>query len=106
MEKIPESYPKAYIDKKLTFYGREFYIDEWAYVSNKETEQLITEVKKYVLKSFMKHNNKLTIVDVWTWCGNIGITLTKELGDILNSIYWVDVRKPAIKVAMENKRFV
>ena len=35
------SYPPAYTNKEHTFFGRKFYLDERAYVSNTETEELV-----------------------------------------------------------------
>jgi release factor glutamine methyltransferase len=123
--------PIAYLTHKKEFYSLPFYVDENVLIPRPETEQLVDltykEVKRIALRQFDGFDKltagKLTaqgkrmtksgprmvsIIDVGTGCGNIGITIIhKILEERLNkkakfTIYLTDISGKALKIAKKN----
>ncbi len=69
-----------------------------------ETELLIETVLKKIPNKSQISNGKIIIADVGTGCGNIAITLAKELlkRKITAKIYATDISKKALLVARTN----
>ncbi len=64
--------PLPYLLGYKEFYGRKFLINENVLIPRPETENLVTDVLKFA------NNRNLSVVDVGTGSGVIGITLTLE----------------------------
>ena len=80
----------------MTFYGRKFFVDKRAYVSNPETERLVN-----VVLAEIDTADARTIVDVGTGAGSIGITIALERPEVLVTGGEVDWN--ALQVALINK---
>jgi release factor glutamine methyltransferase len=87
--------PLEYLTRRVSFYSREFYIDEGALIPRPETELLIDEVLKYV-----NLDEPLTIVEVGAGSGIISILLALHLPHI--RFIAVDISPRALSVAQRN----
>ncbi len=85
--------PLAYIRGKTEFYGREFAVSAHTLEPRPETEDMID-----LLKTIWRDG--LTIIDVGTGSGAIGITAALELGT--DKVELVDIDKPALTIARRN----
>jgi release factor glutamine methyltransferase len=118
--------PVAYITGEKEFYGRKFKVDPRVLIPRPATEALIDEVKKLYEMKFeietprtmeadtdivifaevfsIQHSafsiQELSIIDVGTGSGCIGITLALEIPDI--KIICTDISEDALEVAKEN----
>ena len=90
-----EARPMAYILGHKEFYGRPFFVDERVLIPRSDTETLVEVALSHARLS----EKKLSIVDVCTGSGCVGITLACELGyDVLLS----DISRDALEVANAN----
>ena len=100
--------PVEYITGWAEFYGRNFIVNKNVLIPRIETEQLIDLSLvhlKFVFRQSSTINHKpLTITDLGTGCGCIGITLFLELIKlgIQSTIYMTDISERALEVAEEN----
>ncbi len=103
-----ENYPRAYKKGSQNFYGRDFLVNSSVLIPRPETELAIDMVLNLVGKPYLpgvrpskaKLPQDLTILDVGTGSGCIGITLSLELP--MSKIVATDVSSEAIKVAKKN----
>ncbi len=96
--------PVWYIIGKVEFFGYKFYVNNNVMIPRPETELLIETVLKKIPNKSQSSNGKIIIADVGTGCGNIAITLAKELlkRKITAKIYATDISKKALLVARTN----
>ena len=89
-----------YIFNKSYFLSTPFYVDKNVLIPRQETEQLVLETKK-LINEFFK-GQKITIADVCSGSGIIGLSLKKMLP--LNDCYLSDISKEAIRVSKTNAK--
>ncbi len=89
--------PIAYILGSKEFYGREFSVDERVLIPRADTEILVEQVLAFAHKKRM--GNTLSIIDVCTGSGAVGITLALELGC---HVTLTDISSEALMVAKAN----
>lgn len=92
-------FPFAYILGKVQFMGLEFLVDKRVMIPRQETELLIEAVLNHINSAI---NRTVTIVDIGTGCGNIAITLAKNIAD--SKIYAIDISEEALEVAQDNAK--
>jgi release factor glutamine methyltransferase len=95
IEKRKSSVPLEYLTNRVSFYSREFYIDEGALIPRPETEHLIDEVLTRV-----SSDNALTVVEVGVGSGIISILLALHLPKA--RFIAVDISPNALAVARRN----
>ena len=88
--------PFEYITNSVSFYSREFYIDEGALIPRPETEILIDEV----IKRVEDKNRVMTFVEVGVGSGIISIMLALHFKNA--KFIAVDISSRAIEVAKKN----
>jgi len=93
--KRSENVPLEYLTNRVSFYSREFYIDEGALIPRPETEHLIDEVLSRV-----SPDEALTIVEVGVGSGIISILLALHLPHA--RFIAVDISPNALAVARRN----
>ncbi|MDD2828841.1 MAG: peptide chain release factor N(5)-glutamine methyltransferase [Sulfuricurvum sp.] len=93
--KRSENVPLEYLSNCVSFYSREFYIDEGALIPRPETEHLIDEVLARVSKE-----SSQTIVEVGVGSGIISILLALHLPNA--RFIAVDISPRALSVARRN----
>lgn len=87
--------PLEYLTNRVSFYSREFYIDEGALIPRPETEHLIDEVLAYV-----SADKAVTVVEVGVGSGIISILLALHLPAA--RFIAVDISPKALAVARRN----
>ncbi|MCM8778074.1 MAG: peptide chain release factor N(5)-glutamine methyltransferase [Candidatus Omnitrophica bacterium] len=90
--------PLQYLTKTVNFYGYNFFIERGVFIPRPETEMLVEKVigiyKRYFSPACIK------ILDIGTGCGNIGITIAREIQNC--KVVATDISKKAIKIASYN----
>lgn len=90
--------PVQYIVGNVNFYGYIYKVNKNVLIPRFETEELVENTIDLIKKKF---NKKVSILDIGTGTGCIGITLKRELdADVTIS----DISKKALKVAKYNKQ--
>ncbi|MDQ1298157.1 MAG: release factor glutamine methyltransferase [Campylobacterota bacterium] len=95
IERRTRNEPLEYLTNRVSFYSREFYIDEGALIPRPETELLIDEVLKCV-----NPDESLTVVEVGAGSGIISILLALHLPNA--RFVAVDISPRALSVARRN----
>ncbi|MCM8830543.1 MAG: peptide chain release factor N(5)-glutamine methyltransferase [Candidatus Omnitrophica bacterium] len=90
--------PLQYLTKTVNFYGYSFFIKKGVFIPRPETEIIVEKIieiyKRYFSPSYIK------ILDIGTGCGNIAISLAKEIQNC--KVVATDISKKAIKIAGYN----
>lgn len=102
--------PIAYLICQKEFYSLPFYVSEAVLIPRPETEQLVDLALEVIFQKVrkLKKGGKLSIIDVGTGSGNIGITLIYQvLKRNLNKkvdfmFYLTDISGKALNVARKN----
>ena len=103
--------PKAYLEGRQDFYGRDFFVTPDVLIPRPETEQIIDSVLslagKPILPGIKPKKPVLPenpiIVDVGTGSGCIAVTIKKELPKA--TVIATDVSPKALKIAQKNAAF-
>ncbi len=93
--------PIAYITGRKEFWSLEFKVNPNVLIPRPETELLV----QTVLDLWAKYPKlaKCMILEIGTGCGNIAISLAKELADC--RIFACDISPEALEIARENAKF-
>ena len=95
IEKRSRNVPLEYLSNRVSFYSREFYVDEGALIPRPETEHLIDEVL-----SRISIDDAITVVEVGVGSGIISILLALHLPNA--RFIAVDISPRALSVARRN----
>ncbi len=95
IEKRSRNVPLEYLSNRVSFYSREFYVDEGSLIPRPETEHLIDEVLGRV-----EADADMSIVEVGTGSGIISIMLALHLPNA--RLIAVDISPRALEVARRN----
>lgn len=95
IEKRSRNVPLEYLTNRVSFYSREFYVDEGALIPRPETEHLIDEVLSRV-----SIDDAITVVEVGVGSGIISILLALHLPNA--RFIAVDISPRALSVARRN----
>ena len=87
-----------YIFNKAYFLSAPFYVDKNVLIPRQETEQLVLRTKDLIMNVF--GNEQITIADICTGSGIIGLSLKKALNN--DSVYLTDISKEALGIAIKN----
>ncbi len=98
IKKRANHFPLAYLLKKKSFYGREFFVNQKVLIPRPETELLVSKITD-LLK---KESQLQTIAEIGTGSGALIISLSLENNG--NKHQWLAVEKSssALKVAQKN----
>ncbi len=89
--------PIQYLTGWVDFLSHRFLIEEGVFIPRRDTETLVEEVFGQLTK-----RENITVLDIATGCGNIGISLA--LGLPSARVYATDISSKAISLATENAR--
>lgn len=95
IEKRSRNVPLEYLTNRVSFYSREFYVDEGSLIPRPETEHLIDEVLSRV-----ETDAEITVVEVGVGSGIISILLALHLPNA--RFIAVDISPRALAVARHN----
>jgi len=88
-----EHYPQEYLDKKVTFFGRDFLVTPDVLIPRLETESLVRRAREILAKS-----PPTTVIDVGTGSGIIGTSIAH----LAEEIIFLDISPRALEVAQKN----
>lgn len=88
------SKPSQYIKGWVEFYKLKFKVNPNVLIPRPETELLVDEV--------IKNQDKITVLDIGTGCGNIAISIAKNAKNA--RIFATDISPEALEIAKENAR--
>ncbi len=91
-----------YILNKSYFLSIPFYIDKNVLIPRQETEQLVMRITQMIDELF--GNSKITITDVCTGSGCIGLTLKKQVNTA--TLYLSDISNEALNIAKKNSELL
>jgi release factor glutamine methyltransferase len=97
--KLKTGLPIQYIIGTVDFYGYLFKIKPGVLIPRFETEQLVYNTLSYIKKYF---GDNISIIDIGTGSGVIGITLKKEKPDL--NVTMTDISEIALNVAKGNAK--
>ena len=97
-KKLLNKYPIQYLIGYVNFYGYKINVNESVLIPRYETEFLVEKVIKYCKREF---NKKISILDIGTGSGCIGIVLSKELD---SDVTCSDISDDALEVAKKNAK--
>ncbi len=100
---ITSDIPVEYLVNSAEFKGHNFYVNQNTLIPRIETEQLVDLALQNIQTNF-KAKEKITIADLCTGSGCVGISLALELikNKIDFQIYLSDISKEALEVAKRN----
>ena len=87
-----------YILNKTYFLSTPFYVNQNVLIPRQETEQLVLKTKELIQEMYA--DKEITIADVCTGSGIIGLSLKKYLKTA--TVYLTDISEDAIEVAKKN----
>lgn len=91
---MTSSKPSQYIKGWVEFYKLKFKVTPFCLIPRPETELLVDEV--------IKNQDKITVLDIGTGCGNIAISIAKNAKNA--KIFASDISTEALEIARENAR--
>ena len=100
VSELKEGRPIQYIIGNVNFYGNKLNVDERVLIPRFETEQLVEETIKRIKDKF--NDNKISIIDLGTGSGAIGLTLKKEFPN--SKVDLLDISLDALDVALNNAK--
>ena len=96
---LSKSYPIQYIVGNVDFYGYNFVVNENVLIPRFETEELVENTIKLIKNRF---KDKVSVLDLCTGSGCIGITLKIELPNL--KVTLSGISKEALEIAKINKQ--
>lgn len=96
---LKEGLPIQYVVGNVDFYGYNFLVNNNVLIPRFETEELVYNLKNYILKYL---NDDLSLIDIGTGSGVIGITLKREIPNI--NVTLTDISVSSLEVALENAK--
>ena len=98
IEAVKNNKPVQYVLGSVNFYGLELKVNENVLIPRFETEELVENTIKLINSKFK--DKKLSILDLCTGSGAIGLRLKREYPD--NDITLSDISAKALMVAQDN----
>lgn len=96
---LSKGFPIEYVTHEASFYNSIFYVNKNILIPRIETEKLV----EYAIKEINNFTN-LNIIDLGTGCGNIAISIAKNINSPNKIIYAVDINSRALIVAKKNHK--
>ena len=87
-----------YIFNKAYFLGKPCYVDNNVLIPRQETEQLVLETVRYIKEKY--GDKKITIADVCTGSGAIGLSIAERLKD--DRVIISDISPKALEISKRN----
>jgi len=93
--------PLSYLMGEQDFMGLKFRVTPAVYIPRPETEILVEKAVK-ILQEKPIFRDENIIIDLGTGCGNISISLAKQLNNF--KLYAVEISRDALRIAYQNAR--
>lgn len=99
---VEDKKPMEYILWHVDFFWVPFIVNENTLIPRPETEYMITAVTVYTKENLDTKNQKWILMDIWTWCGVLWISVLLQNSNSYEQIYFSDLSTWALFVAQEN----
>lgn len=99
---VEEKKPMEYILGHVDFFWVPFVVNENTLIPRPETEYMITAVSEYSEHVFWKDDSKWILLDIWTWCWVLWISVLLQNPDYYDDITFCDLSMWALFVAKQN----
>ncbi len=108
LESIQKSYDEYFYQKKpleyifgyVEFFGIKFTVNKDTLIPRPETEYMILSVNDFLGKQDKKH----ILIDIWTWCWVLWLSVASFNKDKISQIYLTEYFPEALEVAKTNKQ--
>lgn len=110
IKKRKNGLPISYITNSREFYGFNFYVTPDVLIPKADTEILVEKAIQSIEQNIRQHQKQLTICDMCTGSGCIGLSVLLTLFNIINSsellpnFIFVDISESALEIAKKNTR--
>lgn len=98
--KLLKDYPIQYLIGNVNFYGYTIFVNENVLIPRRESEELVEKTIKYIKKYL---NENVSILDLCSGSGAIGIALKKQL--INSNVTCSEISQKAIDVSLKNIKY-
>lgn len=95
-------FPIAYIVGYKEFYGRQFIVDQSVLIPRPESETIIEVLGKIIENNKNLSNEKITLADIGTGSGCLGITAKLEFSNL--KVILSDINSNSLKIAKKNAK--
>lgn len=99
---VEDKKPMEYILGHVDFFWVPFMVNENTLIPRPETEYMITAVTEYTQENLDKKNQNWILMDIWTWCGVLWISVLLQNPDSYDQIFFSDLSTWALFVAEKN----
>lgn len=99
---VEDKKPMEYILWHVDFFQVPFIVNENTLIPRPETEYMITAVTEYTKENLDTKNQKWILMDIWTWCGVLWISVLLQNSDSYDQIFFSDLSTGALFVAQKN----
>ncbi|MDD2202775.1 MAG: peptide chain release factor N(5)-glutamine methyltransferase [Bacilli bacterium] len=99
VKRLKAGEPIQYVVGNVDFYGNKFTVDKRVLIPRFETEELVHYTKEYINKYFKEN---ISLIDVGTGSGAIGLTLKKEIPSL--NVTLVDISTEALEMSSINAK--
>ena len=99
---VEDKKPMEYILWHVDFFWIPFMVNENTLIPRPETEYMITAVTEYTRENLDSNNQKWILLDIWTWCWVLGISVLLQNPDPYDKIFFSDISSWALFVAQKN----
>jgi len=96
---VDDKMPMEYILGYVEFFETKFFVNSDTLIPRPETEYMVLAISEY-LQNIPKNQNIL--IDLWTGCGVLGISVLLQNPQIFEKVYFTDISDEALKVAQKN----
>ena len=97
---VDDKKPMEYILWHVDFFWVPFVVNENTLIPRPETEYMITAVSEFTKEALS--SSKWILLDVWTWCWVLWISILLQNPDSYDEIYFSDISTWALFVAQKN----
>ena len=99
---VEDKKPMEYILWHVDFFWIPFIVNENTLIPRPETEYMITAVTEYTKENLDVKNQTWILMDIWTWCGVLWISVLLQNINSYDKIFFSDLSNWALFVAQKN----
>ena len=99
---VDDKKPMEYILWHVDFFWIPFIVNENTLIPRPETEYMITAVTEYTKENLDARNQTWILMDIWTWCGVLWISVLLQNINSYDKIFFSDLSNWALFVAQKN----
>lgn len=104
-----EKMPLDYVLWHVSFFGKEFIVNENTLVPRPETEYMVQAVTEYIQQTVIANENEaiqskncLILMDIWTGCWVLWTSVLLQNPNSISKVFFTDISDKALLVAKQN----